>query len=409
MKKFFLAFLFSLFITLSYGQSSMPGIAGWKMEEQNNRYRLMPAAGNGKSFIYEVMPLQRSNGGAGSSWFKEVVNSDVQQTGYTIPAGDNARVNENSGFYNYTTQVTDKQGKKWLVAYIGYQLNDGEYRLCRMISFPDNNYFKINIKPAIAHFGKLAKQDGIVIKSIGSGTDDKSTERKTSTSTSSPRIRPEELVTEKGLKPAELKGIAINLEYTIGVGGGVIPTYEPYLMLADGSIYSDPIISPYKFDVAKSKQLEPKKWGTWKAVGKTIVINWPSREKNRSETWEDNWFWARPATNGEKITGSYNTISGGGNTALGGNVMVVSAKDITLNKNGQFTMTSMGGGSNSGDMGVSSTAYAHKDAAGTYMLNGFSMELRYNNGQVEQRAFYFYPDSKDVFGIGTRVYTSKSK
>jgi hypothetical protein len=409
MKKFFLSCILLFFIGISFSQSPMPSITGWKMLEQNGHYSFMPAGGGGKTFVYEVMALQRGNGEMDGNWFKGVADKDLERAGYTLPANDNTKVNVQSSLYNYTMQVSDRNGRKWLTTYVGYQLSGGEYRLARMISSPDVAYFKANIQPAITHFGKLAKQDGVVIKGRDGSTGERATERKTTAS--SKRIKPEELMTDNGLKPGEVKGIAIHLEYGVGVGGMMITKYEPYLLLTDGSIYNDPVISPYKFDVAKSKQLEPRKWGTWKAVGKTIVINWPAeeKEKDRSQTWEKNWFWARPATTGEKIAGSYGTISGGGNTAFGGNVMVVSSTQLMLNKDGQFTMASVGGGSNSGDAGVSSTAYAHKDAAGTYVLNGFSVALHFNNGKVEQKAFYFYPDSKDVFGIGARVYTPKGK
>lgn len=403
--------LFFLFwVCTSYAQSSMPPIAGWKMQEQNGHYSFIPASGSDQSFIYEVMPLQKGSGDAGSNWFKGVLDKNAQQAGYTIPAGDNTQVNVQSGFYSYTTQVSDKSGRKWFLSYIGYQLNDGEYRLARMVSTPNVTYFKSNIQPAITHFGKLAKQDGVVIKgtSSGSGTAGRSAERTTTASTTSRKVKSEELVTANGLKPTEIKGIAINLEYIAGVGGAIYPSYEPYLLLTDGSIYDGPSVSPYHFDVAKSKQLEPAKWGTWKAVGKTMVINWPAK-KDKSDTWEKNWFWARPATNGEKIQGGYKTISGGGNTALGGNVMVVSASNITFNKSGQFTLMSTSGGSNNGDFGVSSTTYAHKDGAGTYVLNGYSLELRFNNGQVQQKSFYFYPDSKEAFGIGSSAYVPEDK
>lgn len=51
----------------------------------------------------------------------------------------------------------------------------------------------------------------------------------------------------------------------------------------------------------------------------------------------------------------------------------------------------------------------HKDGAGKYVLNGYSLELRYNNGQVQQKSFYFYPDSKETFGIGTSAYVPAGK
>ena len=407
MKAITALFLSLYIVAASYAQSSVPPIAGWKMQEQSGRYLFMPASsGDGQQFVYEVMPMKNSNGESGSSWFKGVLSYDVQQSGYSIPASDNVQVVIQSGFYTYTTQVSDKSGRKWLIAYMGYHLND-EYRLARMISSPDAAYFKANIQPAIVHFGKLARQDGVKLEGTGTGSTAKAEEKKPATT--STRIKPDDLITENGLKPGEVKGIAIHLEYIAGVGGGIYPSYEPYLMLADGSVYDGPSVSPYRFDVAKSKQLEPRKWGTWKAVGKTIVISWPNKEKekDKTDTWEKNWFWAKPAANGEKIQGSYKTISGGGNTAFGGNVMIVSASNITFNKNGQFTMVSTSGGSNSGDFGVSSSAYAHKDGAGTYILNGYSLELRFNNGQVKRQSFYFYPDSKETMGIGTSAYVPR--
>lgn len=415
MKQFILLFAFISCLT-GVNAQSMPAIDGWKMQEQNGLYSFVPSSTAGKPFIYQVLPLKSAAGDGSVTWFKNLINQDAQQAGLTQPADDKITVNVLQGFYSLTNQVSDKDGKKWLVAYMSYRLDDGQYRLARMVSYPDANFFKSTIQPAIVHFGKLAKGDGVVFKGgvggSGNTADSKAGERSTGKTTSrETRLRAEDFLTDNGLKPAQVKGMTMHLEYTMGVGGMMVAEYAPYLMLADGTIYNDPIISPYKFDVAKSRQLEPKKWGTWKEVGKTIVISWPNkdREKDRSETWEKNWFWARPAATGEKIKGSYKTISGGGNTALGGNVMIVSATDLTFNEQGQFTKASVGGGSNSGDFGVSSSTYAHKDAAGTYTLNGYSLELKYNNGKVESKSFYFYPDSKEAFGVGSSPYVPKGK
>lgn len=403
--------------TISIWAQTMPAINGWKMQEQNGQYSFVPASAAGKPFVYQLMPLRNIGGDGSVSWFKTLINQDAQQAGFTQPAGDNAQVNLLQGFYSFTNQVSDKDGKKWLVAYMTYRLADGQYRLGRMVSYPDVAFFKATIQPAIVHFGKVAKADGVVFKSGENGSGSTATTERDgaaneSASRKTTRPKAEDFLTENGLKPAQIKGMTIHLEYTLGgVGGMMVAEYAPYLMLADGTIYNDPIISPYKFDVAKSRQLEPKKWGTWKEVGKTIVISWPNKEKekDRSETWEKQWFWARPAMPGEKIKGTYKTISGGGNTAMGGNVMIVSATDLTFNEQGQFTKASVAGGSNSGDFGVSSTAYAHNDAAGTYTLNGYSLELKYNNGKIEQKSFYFYPDSKEAFGVGSSPYVPKGK
>jgi predicted secreted protein len=66
-------------------------------------------------------------------------------------------------------------------------------------------------------------------------------------------------------------------------------------------------------------------------------------------------------------------------------------------------MQKAAGGSNA-DFDVSTSAYSNSNSAGTYKLNGYSIEMRYNNGEVVRRLFYFYPDSRTTFGIGGDAY-----
>jgi len=145
-----------------------------------------------------------------------------------------------------------------------------------------------------------------------------------------------------------------------------------------------------------SKQQEPDEWGTWQKQGNEIAITWQDGD---TDTWEDkSWFVANQAAKSETIAGDYTSISGGGNTAFGGSVITFSSSDISFNGN-KFTFESTGGGSSS-DV----TAYSSQTKAGTYELDGYSITLRFNNGTVEKKFFYFYPDSKEVFGIGSRYY-----
>jgi hypothetical protein len=406
-----LSFTISLFLVsfALLAQSSMPSLAGWKMQEESGRYRFTPVALlNNKTFIYEIMPPVKQSGQTIETWFRQAIEQDMEQTGYTLPAGNSIKINEQRGIYTFAGQVTDKNNKSWYLSYVTYSSTNGQYRMARMLSTPDLNYFTTNGKAVMTHFAKLAREDGFAFsKTAEQGTTDGSTDKKTTTTTSTTNTpKAEDFYTENGLKPAQIKGVVMSLHYRMGVGGYMYGFYDPYLMLADGSVYNDPSISPYKFDVAKSKQLEPKKWGTWREIGKTIYLTWPNEEKSRDrlDTLTKNWFWTRPATNSEKLVGSYKTISGGGNTAFGGNVMIVSAANLTFNNGGQFTMETTAGGSNSGDFGVSSTAYSSQEKAGTYLLNGYSIEMKFNSGKVQQQLFYFYPDSKDVFSVGGRDY-----
>jgi hypothetical protein len=183
----------------------------------------------------------------------------------------------------------------------------------------------------------------------------------------------------------------------------VIIEYRPYLLLQNGTIYRYPTVAPYDLDVAASKTAEPNKWGTWKQDGKTLTVTLPEKGVMKTEQWKSNWFFAKPPVVNEKIKGAFMTIGGGGNTAMGGNTMIVISNTINFNDKGQFTMKKTAGGTNT-DFDVSTSAYSNSNAAGTYKLNGYSIEMRYNNGQVVRKLFYFYPDARDAFGIGDDAY-----
>ena len=182
----------------------------------------------------------------------------------------------------------------------------------------------------------------------------------------------------------------------------MIIEYRPYLLLNDGTAYKHCEVSPYDLDVDKCRQVETRNWGVWRLEGKTMIMT--MNDDHKMERWDKNWFWAPPAAKNEKMSGTWSTISGGGNTALGGGSIVVSSNQLTFNSQGQFTTLSTGGSSYTGATG-SVTAYSNKDGAGTYVFDGYSLELRYNNGRVVRKSFCYYPDSKDVWEWGTRAYT----
>jgi hypothetical protein len=209
----------------------------------------------------------------------------------------------------------------------------------------------------------------------------------------------------QGLKPVEIRGIVLHQEYGMGVGGMMIIEYNPYVLLQDGTIYSDPYVCIYDLDVAKSREVEPKKWGTWKLESATTLVVTMNSDR-KPDRWENkaHWFWASPAKKGEKLEGTWSTISGGGNTAFGGGSVVVSSNALTFNNQGQFTTLSTGGGSFSGATGTV-TAYSNKDAAGTYVFDGYSLELRYGNGTVVRKTFCSYDESREVWVLNTRAYT----
>lgn len=398
-------------------QPPVQPLLGWKMEESRGRFVFKPTAvfsDANKEFSYEIMPLEKAEGRSFDDWFTGSIDKNMRISGFTIPKSKDKRNISYSTLSSYSGKVTDKNGKIWYVAYMAYRTDNQQYRMAKLFSSPDITYYTNCMKTAAMHFGKLAKQEGAFETS---GLTDMAKNNPPVVPVTPPSVPektplPRNTIANsdatspvRGLKATEIKGVVINLEYSYGVGGSVISEYTPYLLLNDGSLYSNPVVSPYDFDVALSKQREPKKWGTWKISSGAITVNWPAR--NKSERWEKNWFWARPAAGNEKIEGAFTSFSGAGNAAMGGNVVTVSSKNILFNTLGRFALTGVGVGTNYTDYSIAASAYSKKNEAGAYSLNGYSIELKFNNGTTMRRAFYFYPKDKAHFGIGNHVYVQK--
>ncbi|OQP50995.1 hypothetical protein A4H97_04010 [Niastella yeongjuensis] len=392
---------------------------GWKMEENKGHYFFSPTAvfsDENKEFSYEIMPLEKADGKNFDEWFTGSIDRNMRFSGFTEPKNKN-KDKKNisySTLSSYSGKITDKNGKVWYVAYMAYRTSNQQYRLAKLFSSPDITYYTNCMKSAAMHFGKLAKQEG----AFETGGQNEVAKTNALPQPLVPAVTekaptPRNVIANadntnravRGLKATEIKGIVLNLEYSYGVGGAVMSEYTPYLLLNDGSLYSNPVVSPYEFDVAVSKQREPKKWGTWRISGGAIVVSWPTR--NKTERWEKNWFWGRPAAGNEKIEGAFSNMAGAGGSPMGGNVVTVSSKNILFNTVGRFALTGVSVGTNYTDYSIPTAAYSKKDEAGSYILKGYSIELRFNNGSSMRRAFYFYPKDKAHLGIGSHVYVQK--
>jgi hypothetical protein len=386
----------------SYAQGTVPPLSGWDMDEKSGSYIFKPgkATGEIKEFVYEIMPAVKSEGQSVEDWFSSAIDKDIQQAGFTLPATSAKRnITTNQTIFSFSTELTDKKGKSWYVTYVGYQVGGSENRMARVMSSPDVKYYATYMRPVADHFGQLAKMDASAA-AAGKLTRSTPTHAKQEPKANNTH---NEIVPEKGLRSQEINGILIHLEYNTTADGKMVRVYKPYLVLNDGSIYSEPVLSPYSLDVAQSKQKEPTRWGTWKLKNNSFMVDWTAR--NESEKWFKNWFWATPSQKEEKLEGAFITVNGAENEALTNAEKAAGSKYISFNNSGQFTLSVSPYGNGNGT--VPASEFAKKNEAGTYILNDYSMELHFNNGTVIRRIFYFYLPGKTHFGIGNSVYVPK--
>ena len=398
MKPYLSLLVFLICSTKLFSQTPIAPIPGWKMDVNNGHYRFTPPETNGSyGFKYEIFPPANNKGDL-MEWLKTVTLQDLRASGYSDPLpGEPHEAKYIQTLATYSVIVQDASKRKIAAMYFAYLRPDHSIRYGKDMRLREYTGNYINV--AATHFVSLLKQETVPIQNGPNTVVATSPQQQTSVS--------EPIPSGKGLSSADIRGIVLHSESSYGVGGLLIFIYKPYILLNNGSVYEHPEISPYDLNVTQSRQSEPEKWGTWKLNGKTLTIVHGSKSgpTGKPNNWTGGWTWAVPAKKNEKLTATYGSISGGGNTVIGGGSIVVSSKYITFNNNGQFTYESVGGGSyNDHSGGVS--AYSSKNTAGTYLLDGYSIEFRFNNGKTQRQCFYFYnDDDKEIFGIGNRPYT----
>lgn len=423
--KYCLVLPLMMVVSVLSAQSDIPSLQGFNQQQQNGHYIFTPKALLKTGFVYEIMPPEAGGDANLQTWLQNRARKEIQDAGYTFNEGNPRLV---QSYETYTASITDKNNRKWLVNFVAFRRSDSATRYASILM--PAGYKSPYLNTALKHFIQLSTKEGVTLPAAGasrrSGSDTygssgsgatgrgsrtSGTGRNSSGSDAS-RTRSKKVETPltaagMGIKPAAIKGVVLNTEYGVGVGGAMITELNPYLLLNDGTVYRYITCAPYDLDVAQSKQVEPNRWGTWKLSGKNMMMTFTEKKGIETDTMT-HWYWSVPAKKGEKINGGFSTISGGGNTALGGTSMVFSSSNLKMNEKGQFTYEHTGGGS-SADAGVSVSAYSSDNKAGTYILDGYAIELRFNNGQVQRKLLYFYPDSHTTFGMGGSTYISDKR
>ncbi|WP_234734471.1 hypothetical protein [Tellurirhabdus bombi] len=376
---------------LAYAAVGQTPPQGWSGTQKGNAFEMQPGdLPTKRLFVYSLYPEETSTVSL-ARWLEAEAKKDAPQQGQVVASFDQ----RDMGAVKTITTGTTKGGKTQLIVYMAVE-KENQKQLARVITDPDVNFFKPYLSTALKHF---LKTTGTRIKA--------GSVREPVARTKKPRpSRPATPLTApgKGLTHAQIQGVYMHSEMRYGVGGFMYQEYEPYVLLKDGTLYKNITVSPYDLDVPASRKVEANKWGTWQKNGSKMNIRWSD---GKTDSW-DKWHLGQPARRNETITGSFKTISGGGDIAMGGSTMIVSSKNITFSPDGKFTYESMGGGSSSSS-GVGVSAYSNQDKAGNYQLDGYTLTLKFNNGLEERRFFYFYPDSRRHFGIGSSVYVPQKK
>ncbi len=210
---------------------------------------------------------------------------------------------------------------------------------------------------------------------------------------------------------AQVEGVYFRSTTNFGVGGMMIMEFEPVILFKDGSYYEIRDQALEDTDLAAARAAHPKAWGRWTGGGTSFTLTGASGKPYKMDLQQGQFYKAFPASAG-KLSPKYNRMSGGGNTAVGGDVMIAVQSKIAFSPDGRFAQGADVGALNSGNMtGVASTVAARNSKGGTYTIKDFTLTLTYADGHVERQFFAFGSqktparvDTGMIF-LNDRVYT----
>ena len=216
-----------------------------------------------------------------------------------------------------------------------------------------------------------------------------------------------------GANWAAVEGVYFRSTTGFGVGGMVTVEFEPIILLTDGSYYMVDDAAFEDVDLASERSAHPRRFGRWTKSGSSYSLSEDDHNPVEYEIGDGSFFPAFPAPAGETIAATYERISGGGNSAMGGEMTIAVSNDIRFGADGQFaTGSSMGAIGSGAQSGVGTAVSGGRRAtSGRYTLDRHLLTLRYDDGRTERRFFAYGAQGtpprtdRDMLFMGDRVYT----
>lgn len=176
----------------------------------------------------------------------------------------------------------------------------------------------------------------------------------------------------------------------IGVGGMVVMEFEPVILLEDGTYYEVGDSALEDVDLAAEQSAKPNQFGRWSRSGDGYVLT-NADGKAKSYALQDGaLFKAYPAEQPTMLSTRYERFSGGGNTALGGEMMIARSSIYSFMPDGRFRIEGSVGASSSGEQsGVSTTLQSESAMAGRYTLDNHTLVLTFADGRQERHFFAY--------------------
>ena len=213
-----------------------------------------------------------------------------------------------------------------------------------------------------------------------------------------------------------VSGVYFYRGVSIGYGGAMTMTFRPVVLFNDASYYEIDEAPLEDIDLAAERAAHPRRFGRWARQGATFTL---FDDKGRGHDYAmgtGNFFKAYPATGQAGLTGSYSSVTGGGNSAVGGTTGYLADSRMTFSPDGRFTTgQSVAFSQSPAQTGVAIAGHSRNPAkgGGRYITDRYTLTLVAADGTRQRRFFCFASDGRSgaiqtsMIFVGDSGYTAK--
>ena len=192
---------------------------------------------------------------------------------------------------------------------------------------------------------------------------------------------------------ADIEGFGFDSCTRVGYGGMVMYVPCPVVLFKNGVALTDVEGLSEPAGLAAHRAANPKKWTQWRRQGDRVQLT-------KTDGWKSITYTSVYSTLPKNFTldGRYHSMSGGGNTAMGGGQAVAAWSDYLFRRDGSVQRDGGAGASSTGS-GVDVTASGSAASkTGRYRVDGLILAIDYDDGSRERRIIIADPEDQ---GKGT--------
>jgi hypothetical protein len=201
------------------------------------------------------------------------------------------------------------------------------------------------------------------------------------------------------VRVSEIDSFGFDTRVSVGVGGFIGQDVYPVVLFRNGDALKEVKALAAANGLAEHRSSNPKAWTKWQRKNGKIELltakGWKALPFNAT-------YQALPAQ--FRLDGTYRSLSGAGNVAIGGSASVAAWSIYTFSSEGRVIRGRGAGSSNAGVV-TSSVAPSQR---GRYQIDGLTLRMTYDDGSTEERLIIANPkDPKTAIWLDGSGYSKR--